>query len=176
MSPLSGSYIDMTGQRFGRLVALHVSPVRRRPTRDWVCQCDCGNTTTVAGDALRNGKTTSCGCYRAAVIRAGANRRHGHARSKAHEMTPEYAAWVAAKTRCYNPKVRVYKYYGALGVTMAPEWLEDFPAFLEHVGPRPSNEHSLDRLDPHGNYSPGNVRWATREEQNNNQRRHHPHQ
>lgn len=169
-----GSYIDMTGCRFGRLVAVRVSPIKRRRTFHWECVCDCGAAVSVAGDQLRGGKTQSCGCYHAEIIAGGSNRRHGQARAKTREATPEYAAWTAAKTRCYNPKIAGYKDYGGQGVRMATEWLNDFPAFFAHVGPRPSPKHSLDRKDPWGHYEPGNVRWATAKEQANNQRRHHP--
>jgi len=78
------------------------------------------------------------------------------------------------KRRCYNPNDISYKYGGAQGVIVAPEWLNDFPAFLLHIGPRPSPKHSVDRVDPWGNYEPGNVRWATPTEQVRNQRQYHP--
>jgi hypothetical protein len=75
------------------------------------------------------------------------------------------------KDRCLNPKNMKYKYWGALGVKVHPPWIDDFEAFLLHVGPRPSSKHSLDRYpDRNGNYVPGNVRWATQQQQKGNRR------
>ncbi len=90
---------------------------------------------------------------------------HGIAR------TAEYRAWRQARERCYNPSNNRYYRYGALGVRMCDEWLHDPAAFAAYVGPRPSPRHSIDRIDPWGDYQPGNVRWATRFEQARNTRR-----
>ena len=79
--------------------------------------------------------------------------------------TPEYTAWCSMKTRCYNPNYQYYEHYGARGIEVADEWINDFRAFYNHVGPRPSAKHSLDRIDNNGNYEPGNVRWATDSQQ-----------
>jgi hypothetical protein len=85
--------------------------------------------------------------------------------------TPEYRAWTDAKTRVSNPNYKDWRYYGARGIRMAPEWLHDFAAFLADVGPRPGPGYSIDRIDVNGDYAPGNVRWATAIEQRRNQRR-----
>lgn len=75
--------------------------------------------------------------------------------------TPEYQAWISIKARCYNPNSRNYKNYGGRGISMCSEWDADFMAFYEHIGPRPSDRHSIDRIDVNGHYEPGNVRWTT---------------
>jgi len=49
--------------------------------------------------------------------------------------------------------------------------MEKFPAFLEHVGSRPSPDHQIERINVNGNYEPDNVRWATRSDQMRNTRR-----
>ena len=54
---------------------------------------------------------------------------------------------------------------------MCAEWLHDFAAFFDHVGPRPGPGYSIDRIDPDGDYAPGNVRWATALEQRHNRSR-----
>ena len=82
---------------------------------------------------------------------------------------PEYAAWNDAKYRCYNPKHKAYKNYGGRGIVMCDEWKNNFSLFLEYIGNRPSKNHSLDRFpNNNGNYEPGNVRWATKLEQERN--------
>ncbi|MDE2101177.1 MAG: hypothetical protein KGL39_28270 [Patescibacteria group bacterium] len=59
---------DLIGQRFGRLLVLQKADVKNHHTR-WLCLCDCGNQTTPKGIHLRNGMTTSCGCFRSELRR-----------------------------------------------------------------------------------------------------------
>lgn len=77
-----------------------------------------------------------------------------------------------AKSRCENPNVPNYRHYGGRGIRFSPEWrgVTGARRFLEHIGPRPSREHTLDRIDNERGYEPGNVRWATRSQQNLNRR------
>lgn len=73
--------------------------------------------------------------------------------------------------RCENPNQADYPRYGGRGISVWPEWRTDFTAFFLHLGPLPSPKHTLDRFpDQNGNYEPGNVRWATQTEQQNNRR------
>jgi hypothetical protein len=85
--------------------------------------------------------------------------------------TPEHTAWQGMIARCINPAHPSYKNYGGRGITVLPEWqgMGGFQKFFEHVGPRPKGQ-SLDRINPHGNYEPGNVRWATKDLQEANKR------
>lgn len=86
--------------------------------------------------------------------------------------SPEYAAWEDMKQRCANAKK--FPNHAGRGIQVCDEWLGQggFERFFGHVGPRPSENHSLDRYpNKDGNYEPENVRWATSVEQNNNTRR-----
>ena len=96
--------------------------------------------------------------------------KHGESGFYFGHLTPEYRAWRNMKNRCYSPNSSSYKNYGARCITVCDKWLNNFPAFLADVGWRPSPDHSLDRLDNNNQYEPGNVRWATRLQQQNNQR------
>jgi hypothetical protein len=158
--------IDLTGQRFGRLTVL-----RRDHRHYWRCRCECGHETVARCDHLATGRTQSCGCL--ARVLASRRRLH-HGASIGKERNPhyhEYAAWLRIRQRCYNPSCREYRYYGGRGIGLAPEWRDDFAAFLAGVGKRPSLQASLDRIDNSRGYEPGNVRWTDRQTQMNNTRR-----
>lgn len=81
----------------------------------------------------------------------------------------EFRSWEHAKSRVSNPNHHAWADYGGRGITMAPEWLASFEAFYAYMGPRPAGT-SLDRIDPDGNYEPGNVRWADAKTQGSNRR------
>ena len=85
-------------------------------------------------------------------------------------QTPEKAAWSSMHQRCRNPNVPHFKDYGGRGIQVCKRWW-DRECFLTDMGPRPSHEHSLDRIDNDGNYEPANCRWATRKQQAQNTRR-----
>ncbi|MCG3815667.1 hypothetical protein I3256_06945 [Photobacterium damselae] len=84
--------------------------------------------------------------------------------------TPEYSSWRSMKDRILNEKNPSYKYYGARGLTIEPEWVESFEAFIAEIGlmPEPKEEYSVDRIDNSRGYHKGNVRWSTLEEQARN--------
>lgn len=84
--------------------------------------------------------------------------------------TSEHGIWSSAKQRCFNPKHEEYENYGARGIIMCPEWRSSFVAFFEYIGPRPSPNHTLDRIKNERGYVPGNVRWALSEVQQRNKR------
>jgi len=150
------------GSRFGRLVVVKDLGGVFGTTRA-ECICDCGHKVVVTAKHLRSGVTTSCGCYGKEMAIAS-RRKHGLSRS------PEYDTWCHMKRRCLIPKDKNYYNYGGRGISVYPEWVSSFSAFLSSVGNRPSEFHSLDRIDVNGNYEPGNVRWATVDVQANNKR------
>ncbi len=90
---------------------------------------------------------------------------------KKHGMrhTSEYNTWLHMKDRCNNPKNRRYKDYGGRGITICKAWQESFLEFYNDMGIKPKNS-TLERINNNGNYIKNNCKWATKEEQNRNQR------
>jgi hypothetical protein len=165
---------DLSGQRFGRLLVIERdSEGTRWGSARWRCQCDCGVLLTVGSSLLLQGTTSSCGCLRRELgVRMGrSSKKHGESsNNEGVATTPEYRAWDAMKSRCLNPKSRSYPHYGGRGVKIHPTWVDSYTTFLSDVGRRPSPDMSIDRINNNGNYEPGNVRWATRSQQNANKR------
>lgn len=158
--------VDVTGERFGRLVAIShrivVSENGRSSTR-WTCRCDCGNQTEVLLTNLKNGNCTSCGCWRKERA-SNLNASHGMSNSR------EYAAWGAMISRCHNPNAQAAQNYGQRGIVVCDRWRSSFETFYADMGPRPSDQHSIERRDVNGNYEPGNCYWATTADQAMNRR------
>lgn len=153
--------IDLTGQVFGRLTVLSRVPATGQAR--WLCRCECGSERSYLGYELRAGRTSSCGCYRAALAKE-LTKSHGMTR------TPTYFAWANMRNRCYRPEVRGFARYGGKGITVCDRWRFSFTNFLADMGERPDG-HQLDRIDPTGNYSPDNCRWVDLETQANNKTR-----
>src|SRR5688572_1683194 len=95
--------------------------------------------------------------------------KHGHARDTVSRPRT-YNAWLGMRERCRNPKSRAYANYGGRGISVCARW-DDYENFLSDMGEPPSKGHSLDRINNNGNYEPSNCRWATKSEQQGNQRR-----
>jgi hypothetical protein len=157
-----GSFIDLVGLKFGRLLVVDKTGKEKDGNIKWLCKCDCGKTSTVRGATLRRGTTNSCGCLQMEVARA--NVKHGHLVGYRH--SPEYTTWRAMLRRCNDEKHVDYRMYGGRGIKVCDHWLE-FESFLADVGTRPEGK-SLDRIDSNKGYSPDNVRWSTPKEQARN--------
>jgi hypothetical protein len=150
-------FVARTGQRFGRLVALEHAGSNTYKKVVWRCLCDCGTETFVVSGALTSGNTTSCGCY----LKERITKHGGWKRSS-------YNSWRAMIRRCNVSTDKDYPRYGAVGVTVCPEWL-DYKVFAEDMG-EPEGTQTLDRIDAYGDYTKANCRWVSVATQNRNTR------
>lgn len=156
----------MVGKAFGRLIVLSkADKVGRSSNAYWNTVCICGNTSVVRGDSMRDGSIKSCGCLKkesAMFVKHGCSTRA--------VRTPEYMAWGSMIQRCENPNNPRYPNYGGRGIKVCDRWRNSFQDFLEDMGEKPHESLSLDRINNDGNYKLANCRWATINEQANNQR------
>lgn len=154
--------IDLTGLKFGKLTVIGYAGVIKERSH-WFCICDCGNQRSVSGKNLKSNNSKSCGC---------SQRESTSKRSRKHCLTnsDEYIAWANMIQRCTNKNNNHYKNYGGRGIMICKKWKESFENFYADMGEKPSKGHSIDRINVNGNYEPSNCRWATRKEQNRNQR------
>lgn len=158
------SFIDRTGQRFGRLVALSYLRLRGKGASRWICRCDCGAIIHVAANNLKSKNSQSCGCLMLDKVS-----RHGDYK------TSEYCIWSAMSQRCSNPNAPEYRNYGARGILVCDRWNPKktdsaYLNFLEDMGRRPGKMFSLERKNNNEGYNPGNCEWADKKAQRLNQR------
>ena len=163
---------DLTGQRFGRLVAIECVGRTNNGNAKWLCKCDCGNEAEIASYLLRKGITQSCGC-----IKREQNEEMftTHGESKGSKRTRLYRIWSGIKTRCYNTnQAYAFGKYGAKGIEMCQEWRNSYEAFRDwSLSNGYADGLTIDRIDPRGNYEPSNCRWITQQEQQNNRTNNH---
>lgn len=155
---------DISGERFGRWLVLSKTDDEERAK--WLCRCDCGNTGVVSGTVLRRGSSVSCGCVRS---ERAATLTYRHGMNLKGAPSRPYRIWTGMKQRCRDPNVSQYPYYGGRGIKVCERW-EDFMNFYADMGDPPTATHSIDQIDPDGDYEPSNCRWATPVQQANNRR------
>jgi hypothetical protein len=162
---------NISGMKFGKLIA--IEPSGRSAGRGilWKCKCDCGTETNVQTYNLRSGKTISCGCLRRENPNWG-RLKHGDAKHRnGQKRAPEYNAWLNMKRRCYRKNDERYMDWGGRGITVCERWLNNYEDFLADMGRKPAKNYSIERVNNDGNYELDNCVWATRSQQQYNQRR-----
>lgn len=145
--------IDLSGKRFGRLVAISQDGRDKHGKVMWNCRCSCGNTRSISGGHLKSGNTKSCGCLQREV-------RIKHRQS----YTRLYTVWSDMKQRCFNKNLRSYEHYGGRGIKICDEWksFEQFYKWAMRSGYEPIL--TIDRKDNNGDYTPENCHFITKSE------------
>lgn len=169
--PHSASRAIQPDQKIHRWTIISAAPPALTPQGRyrlrWLCRCVCGTEKVVLDQSLRLaqrasvGGSRSCGCLVDERIT-----KHGNNRGQ--RPTAEYRAWLSAKKRCNNPRNPSFPRYGGRGIKICDRWSSDFWAFLSDMGSKSDPSLSLDRIDPDGDYHPGNCRWAPSNVQSRN--------
>lgn len=162
----SGGVPGPYGERFGRLVVLHLdrvkiykipkNPRNARTSKTYydLCRCDCGTVTVIRRECLYKGSAKSCGCLR----RERLKKEHP---ARANDLYKVYSHMI---DKCYNKKHRDYSLFGGNGVTVCARWLESIANFIadveNEIGPRNTGKIYFTRMDRNGNFEPGNICWS----------------
>lgn len=158
--------LQLEGQKFGKWTVIKFSETSSRFSL-WECICECGTKKIVSGTTLVNGLSKSCGCYR---VENAKNLFTTHGETVGGN-TREFEIWCSMKDRCDNENYHRFHDYGGRGIKVCERWKDSFTNFLEDMGRRPSDDHSIERIDNNGNYEPSNCIWGTTKIQARNHRR-----
>ena len=167
-----GSFIDISGQRFGKLLVVDLDRRRieerkksgKKQILYWNCICDCGNKKSIDSYTIRTGQSQSCGCY-GIEQRRKSTTIHGLSKGRLKRI------YYNMRSRCLNPNTPKFHNYGGRGITICDEWMSGLQVFVEWALNNGYDEKlTLDRIDPDGNYEPSNCRWVDIKTQNYNKR------
>ncbi len=164
---------DLSGMIFSKLTVLRFFGRTKTPSGTgthywWMCRCECGNEKPISGDRLNSGNSKSCGC---GVVQSTIRRSTKHNHCHAFAQSRVYIIWAGMLDRCRNPNSKIYKHYGARGISVCNRWKE-FANFLEDMGEPPFGppHYSIDRINNDLGYSKDNCEWRTKKQQANNTR------
>lgn len=156
--------LNLIRQKFGKLTIIEQSRKNKWGNYLWLCRCDCGKETIVAGGNLKSGSTKSCGCLQKEIVT-----KHGH--NTRTKVSRNYQIWAGIIQRCTNPNYHHYVNYGGRGITVCKRWMK-FQNFLEDMGEVPLG-HQIDRINNNKGYYKGNCHWTTSKTNNRNKRNNH---
>ena len=166
---MNHGFIDLTNQTINNLKFLSYKKYDNGEIK-WMCQCYCGKEFVARANHIKRKLIQSCGCL---------NSKNVTDRNKSNRKWKEgyknlYSTWLKITYRCLDPNNKSYKRYGGRGISLYEEWKTDFNKFaewiIENLGEKVSLKFSLDRINNDGNYEPGNLRWATHNQQGRNRR------
>ena len=157
--------INLLNKKFGRLLVIKDLNKTKNESAIWLCKCDCGKLTEVRSRCLKFGKTKSCGCLLKEAWRKIGLSHIKHGDKTAKNPARLYIIWISIKDRCFNLKEPAFKYYGGRGITICPEWKNNYLAFKKWaLSSGYKNNLTIDRVDNNGNYEPTNCQWLTKRE------------
>ena len=159
--------MDLTGQRFGRLLVQslgepYISPKSRYEHKRYTCICSCGVVKLIRESSLKYGYTGSCGCL-AKDIQRKAMTTHGLTKH------PLFTVWFDMNRRCYDVSRKDYKHYGGRGISVCDRWRRVNPEdsapienFIEDMFSTYDENLEIERVDVNLGYSRENCTWVTR--------------